>query len=113
MGIGWQAYCLAQFLINPDLSTRALWQFLPAESSSSEAGETWGKKGGRWILPAEHLFHDRRVLLHAVNLRHGTDSFTYPPKDVVLLVFIGLKNSTSSAGFEPVNFGCSGKLALK
>jgi hypothetical protein len=26
----------------------------------------------------------RKVLLHAVNLRHGTDGFTSPPKEVVL-----------------------------
>jgi hypothetical protein len=29
-------------------------------------------------------FHSRRVLLHAVNLRHGTDGFTSPPKEGVL-----------------------------
>jgi hypothetical protein len=25
-------------------------------------------------------FHARKVLLHAVNLRHGTDGFTSPPR---------------------------------
>jgi hypothetical protein len=32
--------------------------------------------------------HVRKVLLHAVNLRHGTDGFTSPPKEVVLRIFI-------------------------
>jgi hypothetical protein len=34
--------------------------------------------------------HARKVLLHAVNLRHGTDGFTSPPKEVVLRIFITL-----------------------
>jgi hypothetical protein len=28
----------------------------------------------------------RRVFLHAVNLRHGTDGFTSPPKEGVLRI---------------------------
>jgi hypothetical protein len=36
--------------------------------------------------------HARKVLLHGVNLRHGTDGFTSPPKEVVLRIFIILKN---------------------
>jgi hypothetical protein len=55
------------------------------------------------------FFHARKVLLHAVNLRHGTDGFTSPPKEVVLRIFITLKNPSSSAGFEPANLGSSGK----
>jgi hypothetical protein len=27
--------------------------------------------------------HARKVILHAVNLRHGTDGFTSPPKEVL------------------------------
>ena len=44
-------------------------------------------------------------LLHAANLQHGTDGFISPPKEGVLRIFFALKNSTVSAGFEPVNFG--------
>jgi hypothetical protein len=33
-----------------------------------------------------------RDLLHAANLRHGTDGFTSPPKEVVLRIFFALKN---------------------
>jgi hypothetical protein len=39
-----------------------------------------------------HDFHGTvRVLLHAANLRHGTDSFTCPPKGGVLRIFSPLK----------------------
>jgi len=44
------------------------------------------------------------VLLHAVNLRHGTDGFTSPPKEGALRNFSPEK-STASAGFEPANLG--------
>jgi len=37
------------------------------------------------------------------NMRHGTDGFTSPPKEVVLRIFIALKNPSASAGFEPAN----------
>jgi hypothetical protein len=42
-----------------------------------------------------------KVLLHAV--RHGTDGFTFPPKEGVLRIFSPEKNPTTSAGFEPVS----------
>jgi hypothetical protein len=38
----------------------------------------------------------RKVLLHAVNLRHGTNGFTSPPKEVVLRIFITLKPRSGS-----------------
>jgi hypothetical protein len=52
-----------------------------------------------------------RDLLHAANLRHGTDGFTYPPKEGVLRIFYALKNPTASAGFEPANLGTKGQHA--
>jgi hypothetical protein len=55
--------------------------------------------------------HARKVLLHAVNLRHGTDGFTSLPKKVVLRIFITLKNPSTSVGIEPANLGSSGEHA--
>ena len=52
-----------------------------------------------------------RYLLHAVNLRHGTDGFTSPPKEGVLRIFFALKKPTSSVGFEPANLGTKGQHA--
>jgi hypothetical protein len=48
--------------------------------------------------------HARKVLLHAVNLRHGTDGFTSPPKEVVLRIFITLKNRPRP-GLNPRTLG--------
>jgi hypothetical protein len=45
-----------------------------------------GEKHCRRILLTKHNFHARKVLLHAVNLRHGTDDFASPPKEVVLRI---------------------------
>jgi hypothetical protein len=52
-----------------------------------------------------------RVLLHAVNLRHGTDGFTSPPKEVRATDFITHKNPPSSAGPEPTAASPMGPLA--
>ena len=52
-----------------------------------------------------------RDLLHAVNLRHGTNVFPSLPKEGVLRTFFALKNPTASAGFEPVNLGTKGQHA--
>ena len=67
-------------------------------------------RNGRWILPEIPDFHVAfRDLLHAVNLRHGTDGFTSPPKEGVLRIFSPWKNPTASAGFEPANLGTKGQ----
>jgi hypothetical protein len=55
--------------------------------------------------------HARKVLLHAVNLRHGTDGFTSPPKEVVFRIIITLKNPSTSVGIEAANLGSSGEHA--
>ena len=56
------------------------------------------------------LFTPFRDLLHAANLRHGTDGFTSPPKEGVLRDFKGEKIlSTPSAGFELANLGTKGQ----
>ena len=60
-------------------------------------------------MPDFHLTF--RALLHAVNLRHGTDGFTSPPKEGVLRIFFALKNPTASVGFEPANMGTKGQHA--
>jgi hypothetical protein len=62
-------------------------------------------------MAAEFCLRNISSLLHAVNLRHGTDGFTSPPKEVVLRIFIALKNPLTSAGIEPANLGSSGEHA--
>ena len=58
-------------------------------------------------LPCIHF----RVLLHAANMRHGTNGFTSLPKEGVLRIIFALKNPTASAGFEPANLGTKGQHA--
>ena len=69
-------------------------------------------RNGRLILPEMPDFHVAfRNLLHVVNLRHGTDGFTSPPKEGMLRICFDLKNPTASAGFEPANLGTKGQHA--
>ena len=49
-----------------------------------------------------------RDLLHAVNLRHGTNGSSEGRRAED---FFALKNSTASAGFEPANSGTKGQQA--
>ena len=42
-----------------------------------------------------------RDLLHAVNLRHGTDSFTSPPKEGVLSIFLPWEIQRLRSGLNP------------
>jgi hypothetical protein len=41
--------------------------------------------------------------------RRGADGFTSPPKEVMLRIFIALKDSLSFAGFEPASLESNGK----
>jgi hypothetical protein len=69
-------------------------------------------RNGGFEFSLRNIFiHARKVLLHVVNLRHGTDGFTSPPKEVVLRIFITLKNPSPSVGIEPANLGPSGEHA--
>ena len=52
-------------------------------------------------LPRIHF----RVLLHAANMRHGTNGFTSLPKEGVM------KNPTASAGFESAKLSTKGQHA--
>ena len=53
----------------------------------AKGGTMWARNGW-WILPEMPDFHVAfRNLLHAVNLRHGTNGFTSPPKEGVLRIF--------------------------
>ena len=72
--------------------------------------ELWARKFSPVILPKFRLPRKFGDLLHAVNLRHGTDGFTSPPKEGVLRIFRP-KIPTASAGFEPANLGTKVQLA--
>jgi hypothetical protein len=85
----------------------------PPEPSGKQSGDL-GEKCRQFGL--RNIFiHARKVLLHAVNLRHGTGGFTSPPKEVVLRIVITLKNPSTSVGIEPAipvrDLGSSGEHA--
>ena len=64
-----------------------------------------------WLkIPDFHVTF--RDLLHALNLRHGTDGFTSSPKEGVLRIFFALKNPTASVVFEPASFGTKSQHAV-
>jgi hypothetical protein len=52
-----------------------------------------------------------RDLLHAANLRHGTNGFTSLPKEVVLRIFFALEDPTASAGLNPQTWVLKGQYA--
>ena len=66
----------------PTFTTSRLQEILAAK------GGTTCARNGRRILPENaRLPRKFRDLLHAVNLRHGTDGFPSPPKEGVLRIF--------------------------
>jgi hypothetical protein len=69
--------------------------------------------GEKWLvnMACDSDFHvNRRILLHAAKLRHGTDGFTSPLKEGTLWIF-HLKNPTASASIEPAILGTRGQHA--
>jgi hypothetical protein len=71
----------------PGASTSTMTREIPAAK-----GGTIGEKCCPVILPKWRLPHHFGDLLHAANLWHGTDGFTSPPKEGVLLrIFSPLK----------------------
>ena len=100
---------------------RCLWIFLffacskfrHSSSSTEPSSQRWKYIGEKWPMkfclkmPDFHVTF--RDLLHGVDLRHGTDGFTSPPKEDVLRIFFALKNPTASVGFQPANLGTKGQ----
>jgi hypothetical protein len=58
----------------------------PRESTQRRKVELWARNVWEFCLNAD-LHFTFRDLLHAVKLRHGTDGFTFPPKEGVLKSF--------------------------
>ena len=85
-------------------------QVSPPETIVVKGGNTWARNEFCLKMPDFHVTF--RDLLHAVNLRHGTNGFTSFPKEGALkFFFFALKNPTASAGFEPANLGTKGQHA--
>ena len=67
----------------------------------AEGGTLRGREMFRQIWPRIQLTRNSMDLLHAANLRHGTDGFTSPPKKGVLRIFSPLKIRRLRPGLNP------------
>jgi hypothetical protein len=57
-------------------------------------------------------FHNSKgSLTSCKSLWHGADGFTSSTKEGMLQIFTALKNTSTTAGFEPKNLGCHSKQA--
>jgi hypothetical protein len=101
---GFRDRYITMWVISPTISLVLVILIQPPETSSSEACETRVRNMvAEFCLRAS--VHARRVLLHAVNLRHGTDGFTSPPKEGVLRILSPLKIHHPRPGLNPRTLG--------
>jgi hypothetical protein len=75
---------------------------------AAKRGRNW-LKNNRWILSISVSSIPQGPLACHKILRHEAYGFTSPPKEVVLRIFIALKNPSLTAGFEPANLGANSK----
>ena len=85
--LGVVCHCFPPPLDAPTFAARCLYVRNDARDPSSESWKC-GREICPVILPKFLLPPKFRDLLHAENLRHGTDGFTSPPKEDVLRIYI-------------------------
>ena len=107
--LGIVCHCFSPPLDVPTFATTCLCVLSDARDPSSDRWNCGRERCPVVILPKFRLPRKFMDLLHAANLRHGTDGFTSPPKEGVLRNFFRPKNPTASAGFEPANLGTKGQ----
>ena len=90
-------------LFVPTFAARCLSaSYTTRELQAAKGGTICGQETRPIILPRDAEFHvHSRVLLRAVNIRHGTDGFTSPPKEGVLRIFSPLKIRRRRPGLNP------------
>jgi len=109
LGVG--CHCFPPPLDVPTFSARCLHDQRRERLLAAEGGTLRGREMFRQFSSRIRLPRNSRDLLHAANLRHGTNGFTSPPKEGVLRIFSPFKNPMASAGFEPANLGTKGQHA--
>ena len=91
-------------LLSPAFRRSHFRRHVPLRPQRRESSEKWNCGRERCpvvILPKFRLPRKFRDLLHAANLRHGTDGFTSPPKEGVLRIFFALKIRRLRPGSNP------------
>ena len=89
LGVG--CHCFPPPLDVPTFSARCLHVQRRERLLAAEGGTLRGREMFRQISSRIRLPRNSRDLLHAANLRHGTDGFTSPPKECILRIFSPLK----------------------
>ena len=85
----------------PTFSARCLHVQRRERPLAAEGGTLRGREMFRQIWPRIRLPRNSRDLLHATNLRHGTDGFTSPLKEGVRSNFLPLKICRLWPGLNP------------
>ena len=98
--LGVVCHCFPLPLDVPTFAARCLYVRNDARDPSSERWNC-GREFCPVILPKFRFPLKFMDLLHAVNLRHGTDGFTSPPKEGVLRIFSPLKVRRLRPGLNP------------
>jgi len=109
LGVG--CHCFPPPLDVPTYSARCLHVQRRERPLATEGKTLRGREMFQQISSRIRLPLNSRDLLHAANMRHGTNGLTSPPKEGVLRIFFALKNPKSSAGFEPAKMGTKGQHA--
>jgi hypothetical protein len=99
LGIGCQV--LPQPLDVPTFSARCHHVQRRERPLATEGGTLRGREMFRQIWPRIRLTRNSKDLLHAANLRHGTDGFTSTPTEGVLRIFSPLKIRRLWPGLNP------------
>jgi len=86
--LGVVCHCFPPPLDVPTFAATCLCFRSDARDPSSERWNCGRERCPVVILPKFRLPRKFRDLLHAANLRHGTDGFTSPPKEDVLRIFV-------------------------
>jgi len=89
LGVG--CHCFPPPLDVPTFSARCLHVQRRERPLAAQGGILRGREMFRQISSRIRLPCNSRDLLHAANLRHGTDGFTSSPKEGVLKIFSPLK----------------------
>ena len=99
--LGVVCHCFPPPLDVPTFAARCLYVRNEARDPSNERWNYVGEKHGRKFCLNVRFPPKFRDLLHTANLRHGTDGFTFPPKEGVLRIFSPLKIRRLRPGLNP------------
>jgi hypothetical protein len=99
--LGVSCHCFPQPLDVPTFSVRWLHAHRSERHLAAEGGTLCGRESFLQISSRIRLPRNSRDLLHAANLRHGTDGFTFAPKVGVLRICWPLKIQRLRPGLNP------------